>query len=299
MKSFSELEQYIKGKKRKTLVIAAADEKHVLETASRIIEADLADLILVGGEVFIREHLKKGNFKVVDEKDPARATEKAFELLCSNEADAIMKGLVQTDIYLKALLKRKEQLLSSKLLSHIALTEFKGRFLIITDVAINVEPDLEQKIEIIKNAVKVARNIGFAKPKVALICPTEKVNPKIECTMEAAVISKMAERGDLGIEAEIDGPMALDVALSAEAAEIKKVKSFTNVKGQADIIVLDSLTDGNAVYKALEIFLDAPRAAVIAGIKHPAILTSRSDSSEIKYNSVLFALSQSEENEAV
>ena len=297
MKSFKEIEKSLKLKKNKRLVIAAANEKEILEAAKKARDNNIADLILVGDKEIISRYFNEREAEIIDEKDPERATVTAVEMLVNDQADAIMKGLVHSDFYLKTILNKKEELIGSRFLSHVALTEVNGKFLIISDAGMNIDPDVKQKTEIIKNIVGVSHKLGFKKPKVALICPTELVNLKISGTVEAAIISKMAERGQLDIEADIDGPMALDVAISMEAAETKKVHSFNNVPGNADIIVLDGLTDGNVFYKTLEIFLNIPKAAVIVGAKKPIVLTSRSDKGNTKYNSLLLALAISGDDE--
>jgi phosphate butyryltransferase len=297
MKSFKEIEKSLKLKKNKRLVIAAANEKEILEAAKKARDNNIADLILVGDKEIISRYFNEQEAEIIDEKDPERATVTAVEMLVNDQADAIMKGLVHSDFYLKTILNKKEELIGSRFLSHVALAEINGKFLIISDVGMNIDPDVKQKTEIIKNIVGVSHKLGFKRPKVALICPTEQVNLKISGTVEAAIISKMAERGQLDIEADIDGPMALDVAISMEAAETKKVHSFNNVPGNADIIVLDGLTDGNVFYKTLEIFLNIPKAAVIVGAKKPIVLTSRSDKGNTKYNSLLLALAISGDDE--
>ena len=297
MKSFEEIENSLKSKGNKHFVIAAANEKEGLEAAKKAKDNNIADLILVGDKEIIKTYFKEQEVEIVDEKDPEKATVTAVEILVTDRADVIMKGLVHSDFYLKTILNKKEELIGSRFLSHVALTELNGKFLIISDAGMNIDPDVKQKIEIIKNIVEVSHKLGFKKPKVALICPTEQVNLKIPGTVEAAIISKMAERGQLDIEADIDGPMALDVALSMEAAKTKKVRSFNNVPGNADIIVLDGLTDGNVFYKTLEIFLNIPKAAVIVGAKKPIVLTSRSDKGDTKYNSLLLALAISGDDE--
>ncbi len=297
MKSFKEVEKSLELKKNKRLVIAAANEKEILEAAKKARDNNIADLILVGDKEIISRYFNEQEAEIIDEKDPERATVTAVEMLVNDQADAIMKGLVHSDFYLKTILNKKEELIGSRFLSHVALAEINGKFLIISDVGMNIDPDVKQKTEIIKNIVGVSHKLGFKRPKVALICPTEQVNLKISGTVEAAIISKMAERGQLDIEADIDGPMALDVAISMEAAETKKVHSFNNVPGNADIIVLDGLTDGNVFYKTLEIFLNIPKAAVIVGAKKPIVLTSRSDKGNTKYNSLLLALAISGDDE--
>ncbi|MCD6579315.1 phosphate butyryltransferase [bacterium] len=297
MKNFAELENFLVKEQSNKLVIVGANEDDILTAAKKAFKKSLVELILIGKREIILKYFNGSEVEIVDEEDMQIAAKLGFKFLINGKANAIMKGLIYSDIYLKELLKNRDRLMAGKLLSHTAVTEFKGRFLILTDAGMNISPSLEDKIEILKNAVKIANNIGLKKPRVALICPVEKVNTKMQCTMDAAIISKMAERGQLHIDALVDGPLAYDVALSKKAAKVKGVKSFTDVPGKADIVVLNGLTDGNVAYKSLEVFYDLPRAAILAGTTAPVILTSRGDGMDTKYNSILFALAISKGNE--
>ncbi len=290
MKNFKELKEYLCKGHSRTMVVAAADEVSILKACRSAFEAEIVNLILIGNAEVIGEYFTSDEAQIIDIADPVAAAEKAVELLAEDEADSIMKGLVHSDQFLKAILSKKEELMEAKLLSHVAAAEFGERFIVFSDAGMNIKPDLGQKVEILKNAVKVAVKLGIDEPKTALICAVEKINTKMPCTLDAAIISKMAERGQLRIPGKVDGPLALDVALSPHAAKVKKLISYSGVPGNADVLIMNAITDGNAVYKTIEVFLNAPRAAVVAGSRKSIVLTSRGDDSQTKFNSIMLAL---------
>jgi phosphate acetyltransferase len=218
---------------------------------------------------------------------------KAAELGCimcrSGNALAIMKGSLHTDELMRAAMNKETGLRTNRRISHVFVmdTPAYDRTLLITDAAINITPELEDKVHIIQNAIDLAHALGIPEPKVALLSAVETVNPKIKSTLDAAALCKMADRGQItgGI---LDGPLAFDTAVSARAASIKKLES--PVVGQADILVVPDLESGNMLAKQLEYLGGAQMAGVVLGARVPAILTSRADSAETRLTSCAVAV---------
>ena len=202
----------------------------------------------------------------------------------------LMKGNIQTSQFLKAVLDKDEGLRpkTEKKLSHVSVFDVPAlrRMLILTDAAVNIAPDLSDKVQIIENAVKVAKAIGIETPKVAVISAAETVNPNMQSTIDAALLSKMGDRGQIK-GCIIDGPLAFDNAISKNAIDHKNIKS--PVEGEADIIVVPNIETGNALYKALVYTANAEVGGVLVGASSPVILTSRADSTEAKLNSIALA----------
>jgi phosphate acetyltransferase len=218
---------------------------------------------------------------------------KAAELGCimcrSGNALAIMKGSLHTDELMRAAMNKDTGLRTNRRISHVFVmdTPTYPRTLLITDAAINITPELEDKVHIVQNAIDLAHALGIPEPKVALLSAVETVNPKIKSTLDAAALCKMADRGQItgGI---LDGPLAFDTAVSARAADIKKLQS--PVTGQADILVVPDLESGNMLAKQLEYLGGAQMAGVVLGARVPAILTSRADSAETRLTSCAVAM---------
>ena len=232
--------------------------------------------------------------KIIHEPNDVRGAQTAVEMIRNGEADVIMKGLVSTDKYMRAILNKEKGLVTpNTTLSHVTVMECPAyhKLLIVSDAAIIPCPDLNQKMSIIKYVTTTAKALGVEKPKVALIAPTEQVLPKVQSTVDAAILSKMGERGQIpGVI--IDGPMALDVAVDKEAAEIKKIRS--EVAGDADCLVFPNLESGNVFYKTNTKLGGAKVGAVLVGAKVPSVLSSRGDSVETKLNSIALAAILSE-----
>jgi phosphate butyryltransferase len=229
------------------------------------------------------------NLKIINAESSAAAAELAVMAVFNKEADVLMKGNIPTNILLKAVLNKEYGLRTGNVLSHVAVFEVPGfdRFTIITDAAMNIAPDLEQKAQIIKNAVFLARSIGITMPKVAPIAAVEVVNPAMQATLDAAALTVMNKRGQIS-GCIVDGPLGLDNAISSLAAEHKGIHS--DVAGNADILLVPTIEVGNALYKSLIYFANAKVGAVIAGAKSPIVLTSRADSAESKLYSLALAL---------
>jgi phosphate butyryltransferase len=293
VKTIAEVVEAARKSGRKRIAVAAAQEASALEAVVDAWMNGLADPILVGDLAAIDAlgaelGLDLSRFERSQARDPAAAAVEAVRLVRSGEADVLMKGLVDTSALLKAALNKESGLHAGSLVSHVAVMEAASyhKLLFVTDAAINIAPDLAAKLDIIANAVRAARALGVGMPKVALLAAVEKVNEKMPCTVEAAVISQMCRRGQLG-GCLVDGPLALDNAISAESARIKKIDS--EVAGDADILVAPGIEAGNILYKCLLDLGGAKGAGIVMGAAAPIVLTSRADSGETKLASIAFA----------
>lgn len=293
IKTFDEILEKVRVQERKKIAVAVAQDKPVLEAVKAAKDNDIADAILVGNEQEIRAiALEIGmdidKFEIVNEINPVKATLRAVELVSTGEADMLMKGLVDTANFLRSVLNKEIGLRTGKLMSHVAVFEIPNydRLIFLTDVAFNISPDLKAKVAIIKNAVSVAKAVGIDMPKVAPVCAVEVVNPDMPSTVDAAILSKMNERGQIK-GCIIDGPMSLDIALSTEAAHHKGVGG--EVAGKADIILLSNIETGNVMYKSLTYTSNSKSGGILVGTSAPVVLTSRSDSSETKMYSIALA----------
>jgi len=294
MKTIDDILLAAKAGGRKRMAVAAAQESSALEAAMDARAAGIVEPILVGDLALIRAiALEAGldltGVRLMEEKDFAGAAATAVALVRSGEADILMKGVLDTSILLKAALNKEAGLNSGRLTSHVAVIEssYYHKLFIVTDAAINIAPDLQGKVDMIANAVQVSRSLGVERPKVALLAAVEKVNPeRMPCTVDAAIITQMQKRGQIK-DCIVDGPLALDNAISAESARIKKIVS--EVAGDADILVAPDIEAGNILYKALVDLGGAKGAAIVAGAAKPIVLTSRSDSKETKLASIALA----------
>jgi phosphate butyryltransferase len=290
LKSLNDLPQAVKGRPPRTIAVAAAGDAEVIEVVKQALELGYAEFILVGDASKIkgflqRQRLDWANFEIIDEKDDQRAAEIAVGLVVAKKANLVMKGELQTATFLKAVMNREKGLRSGNLMSEITLwdkDEGEG-IRMITDCAMSITPTLDEKRQIIENAVELALKIGYAKPRVAVLSAVEVVNPAIPDTLDAAVLSKMAERGQIK-NAFVDGPFALDNAISLEAARHKKLGG--EVAGQADILLVPNLQVGNALRKSLTYIANKTVAVAIMGVGAPVVMFSRSDSTETKLLSI-------------
>ena len=266
--------------------IAAPHEEEILRSAVAAEEEGIANYTLVGDRERIRsvavdKGLDVSRMMVINEPDPRTAARKVMELLRMGHADLAMKGKIETGDFLRAALDREMGLRIGRLFSHVAVFEIPGfdRLLFVTDSGVVVAPTMEQKVEIVQNAISVAQRLGVKQPKVAILAATEMVNPKIPTTMDAANLAKMADRGQIqgGL---VDGPLALDNAISPESVAIKGIKSA--VAGSADILVTPDVEAGNMLAKAITYFARGKMAGVVVGAKSPLIVASRSDPHETK-----------------
>lgn len=293
VRNFGDLLERVKCGEMKRIAVAVAQDEPVLEAVIEAKRQGIADAILVGDKeeiVAISKKLKVdiSEFEIIDEKDSKKAALKAVELVSTKKADMVMKGLVDTATFLRSVLNKEVGLRTGRLMSHVAVFQVDAidRLIFVTDAAFNTYPDLKAKIDIVNNSVQVAKAVGIEMPKVAAICAVEVVNPDMPATLDAANLAKMNERGQIK-GCVVDGPLALDNALSEEAAAHKKISG--QVAGRADIMLMPNIEAGNVMYKTLTYGANAKNGGILVGSSAPVILTSRSDSFEAKVNSIALA----------
>ncbi len=290
IKSFDEILNAARAKGPKTIAVAVAQDIEVLSAVNGAKDLGIANAILVGDKDEILKAAEQcsvdiSKFDVIDIKEKEEACRMAVELVSTGKAHIVMKGLVDTSVILKAVLDEKIGLRTGNVLSHVAVFDVPGydRLFYVTDAAMNIAPNLIQKKQIIENAVQVANALGNDNPKVAVLAAVEKVNPKMQATLDAAELVSMNEAGEL-TGCTLGGPFALDNAVSVEAS---KHKGITHpVAGFADILMVPEIEAGNMLYKSMVFFARAKNAGIIVGAKAPVVLTSRADSDEAKLNSI-------------
>lgn len=292
-KNFDDLLSKVKEVEIKKVAVAVAQDEPVLEAVKSAKEQGIADAILVGDKEKIKELATKigmdlTRFEIIHEPDDKKAALFAVQLVSSGKADMVMKGLVDTATFLRSVLNKEVGLRTGKLMSHVAVFEIEGidRLIYLTDAAFNTFPDLKGKQQIVNNAVQVAHACGLEMPKVAPVCAVEVVNPDMPATVDAAILSKMNNRGQIK-GCIIDGPLALDNALSEEAAHHKGITG--PVAGKADILLLPNIEVANVMYKSLTYTAKSRNGGLLVGTSAPVILTSRADSFETKVNSIALA----------
>ena len=283
-----------RGKKR--LVAAYANDSHTIGAVSAAIDAGIVEATLVGDidtikKVCAEEGIDVNKFELVQEADETKAGVKAVELINEGKGNLLMKGLLSTDKYMRAILAKDKGLMPGKkndMLTHMAVFEVPAyhKLLIASDVAIIPTPDMKQKQAILSYLISTAKSLEIANPKVALIAATEQVSVGMPACSEAAIISMMNNRGQIK-GAIVDGPLALDVAIDKESAEIKKLKG--EVAGDADCLLFPNIESGNVFYKACTKFAGAELACMVVGAKVPCILSSRGDSMKTKLYSIALA----------
>jgi phosphate butyryltransferase len=294
IKTFDELLAAAKKKGPKQVAIVFAHEPNTLQAVHQAHQMGLAECILIGDAAAIHEtatiqgwKLEAANIIHVDYAD--EAARRAVELVNDHQADIAMNGLAQPRHLIEAALDRAHGLRTGRLLTDVSIFEIPNmdRLILISDVGIVVSPTMEQRIGIVRNAVEVAHALGIALPKVAILAATEMVNTKIPLSMEAANLSKMAQRGQIK-GALIDGPLALDNAISPEATHIKGIKS--DVAGYADILIAPDIEAGNILAKTIIYFAKGKMAGVVVGGRCPLVLPSRSDPPETKLISMALGI---------
>ncbi|WP_352419272.1 phosphate butyryltransferase [Proteiniborus sp.] len=290
IKSFEDVLTLAKNRGPRTISVSVAQDKEVLLAIKAAYNMGIANAILVGDKNQILKISEEINmdinkFEIIDIKDPIEASRKAVELVSTEKAHIVMKGLVDTSIILKAVLDEEIGLRTGNILSHVAVfnVDTYDKLLLVTDAAMNIAPDLFHKKQIIENAVFLAHSIDIENPKVAVVCAKEKVNPKMPATVDAGYLVEMNKNDEI-TGCIVGGPFALDNAISKEAALHKGISH--PVAGDADIILAPNIESGNVLYKALAFLARAKNAGIIVGAKAPIVLTSRADSDEAKLNSI-------------
>ncbi|GHT73507.1 phosphate acetyl/butyryl transferase [Bacteroidia bacterium] len=290
-----QLVELVKSQGKKKLAAAYANDAHTIGAVSMAIDRGIVDGILVGDTAIIKqvcadEGIDVAKFTIVQEADETKAAAKAVEMVRNGEAVVLMKGLLTTDKYMRAILNKERGLLPEKAtLSHVCVIEMPvyHKLVVVSDIAVIPAPDLKQKIVMTNNVINTARRLGIDKPKIAIVTATEQMMPGMPACVDAAVISKMADRGQIR-NAIVDGPLALDVALDKEAVAIKKLQS--PVAGDADGLVFHSIEAANAYFKAATKLLKSEMAGIVTGAKAPCVLTSRGDSTQAKLYSIALGI---------
>ena len=301
LKTFDEVLEKAKDYGPKKMAVASAGAEDVLKAVEAARKEGLADSILVGDKKEIIQianemDIDPTNYEIIDRLDKTEATRCAVELVRNKKASILMKGMIGTARILKAILDKEIGLRTNRMLSHVYTLQIKGydRLLTMTDGAMSISPNLEQKAQIIQNAIYYAHSMGIEKPKVAAVAALELVNPDMPATIDAACLAKMSERGQI-VGGIVDGPLGFDNAISKEAAKHKGVES--PVSGEVDIVLVPNIESGNIFAKGLVYLANAVPAGLLLGAKAPVVLVSRSDSAESKLYSIALGVLMSEMTE--
>jgi len=304
VRKLTELFELLKEKPVKSVIVVCANDEHSIISVNQAIEQKLVSGILIGDESVIESvcmfaGIDSGRFTIIHEPSEDLAARRAVDMINRGEGDILMKGLISTDKFMRAILSKERGLtIPGKVVSHVTVVENENypKLLIVSDVAVIPLPDLNQKIQMIRYLIQVAHKLNIELPKIAIIAPTEQVIPSILSTTEAAILAKMGDRGQIR-GCIVDGPLALDVALDKEAAVLKGLKS--KVAGDADCLVFPNLESGNVFYKVNTKLARSESAAILVGTKVPVVLASRGDSTSVKLFSIaLGALMAQKDEEA-
>ncbi len=289
--SLNQLIDAAKSGQNMRLVVAAAEDGDALHAVVRAAEEGLITPILVGDESQIRQIAQNNNldiskYQIIATASLQESAETSVAMVSKGEGDFLMKGLIDTSILLKAVLDKAYGLRTDSQLSHVMVYEVPlyHKLIYLTDGGMNIAPDLEAKEKILKNAVDVAKSLGNRQVKVACVAAKEKVNPKMPATVEARALQEKCQAGAFGNGVIVEGPLAVDLAFSKEAAETKKFKS--EIAGETDIILVPNIEVGNGIGKTLTYLAGAKSAGIIMGAKVPVVLVSRADDYETKLNSI-------------
>lgn len=293
IKKLDQMLDVLKGSEKVVLSVAAAHDEEVLLAIKSATEMNIITPILVGQEDKIRKISDEINFdlngiKIIDKETIEECAEVAVKLVSSKEADFIMKGLLDTSVILKAVLNKEWGLRTDSLLSHVMVYEadFYPKLLVTTDGGMNIAPNYEQKVKILKNAIKATEPLGLETIKVCALAAKEKVNPKMQATVDAKELEDACKNGEFGENVIVEGPLAFDLAVSKEACEVKGFK--TEVGGDVDIILMPTIEVGNGIGKAFTYAAGAKSAGIIMGAKAPIVLVSRADTHESKLYSIAY-----------
>ena len=293
IKKLDQMLDVLKGSEKVVLSVAAAHDEEVLLAIKSATEMNIITPILVGQEDKIRNISDEINFdlngiKIIDKETIEECAEVAVKLVSSKEEDFVMKGLLDTSVILKAVLNKEWGLRTDSLLSHVMVYEadFYPKLLVTTDGGMNIAPNYEQKVKILKNAIKATEPLGLETIKVCALAAKEKVNPKMQATVDAKELEDACKNGEFGENVIVEGPLAFDLAVSKEACEVKGFK--TEVGGDVDIILMPTIEVGNGIGKAFTYAAGAKSAGIIMGAKAPIVLVSRADTHESKLYSIAY-----------
>lgn len=291
IKNLNMLLDAAKGQKKMRLAIAAAQDPDVLGAVCKAAEEGLIEPILVGDVNKIKEIAKHDGFNIesyalIEELDLNETARVAVRLVSEGKADFLMKGLIDTAILLKAVLDKEIGLRTDCQLSHVMVYEVPTyhKLLFLTDGGMNIEPTFDEKVMIVKNAVTCVKAMGNETVKIAALAAKEKVNPKMQATVDAKALEEMSQQNAFGAGVIVEGPLAFDLAISKEAAEVKGFKS--EISGDVDVLLVPTIEVGNGIGKCITYLAKGESAGVVMGAKVPVVLVSRADSYEAKLNSI-------------
>jgi len=289
--SLREILDKAKYQDKRRLAIVACQDEEVLKAIDEAASLGIIEPILIGDinkteKIAYELGITIDSYEKIESLDLVESAQIAVKLVSSGKADFIMKGLVDTSILLKEVLNKEYGLRTDSLLSHVMVYEVETyhKLIFLTDGGMNLEPNLDDKIKIVENGAKVCKALGYENIKVAALAAKEKVNPKMLATVHAAALKEKCSNGEFGEGIIIDGPMALDLAVSKEAAQIKNYTS--DVSGDADILLVPNIEMGNGIGKSLTYFANSSSAGIIMGAKAPIVLVSRADTHEAKLYSI-------------
>lgn len=289
--NFADVDKLL-GTRRVPMAVCMPEDTDTVMAAYEASNQGFVECIFVGNKDIIKGYLDKSapgfNPEIVHCETPEEAAFKSVELIRLNKASALMKGSISTPILLKAVLNSETGIKKSNVLSHVLVFEWENSLRFLTDGGMLTHPSLEEKIEMITSTKALAQKLGVEVPRVAVLSSVEKVNPKIQSTMDAAVLAKMGDRKQFGSDCIVDGPLALDNAISLESAHHKGL--FNEVVGKADILIAPDIDTGNILGKILLYFGNVPAGGMILGAQCPVVMLSRSDDRETRMNSIKLSL---------
>jgi phosphate butyryltransferase len=294
MRNFDEMLALVEPQPLRKVAVACGQDAAVIQAAEEARKRNIAETTLVGDGKEIRRIASSVGADlsgaIINQPDPILAVAEAARMVSAGQADILMKGYIHTDDFLRGVLNKDYGLRTGSIMSHVFIVEAAelDKLLFITDGAMNIAPSLEQKSAILLNAVFLARHFGVAEPKVAILAAVELVNPAMPATVDAAVLAKMADRRQYVPHCIVDGPFALDNAVSRRAAEHKKITG--PVAGQADILLVPDIEAGNMLSKALVYLGGKRQIGLLVGARAPVVLTSRADTAECKLLSMAGAV---------
>ncbi len=295
MNNFNDLLGAVEKHPVRKVAVAAAQDPFVIEAVVEAKKRNIAESVLIGDEPLIHQAalsagVSLSGIPVIDRTDPIQAVAAAVEMVSSGDADILMKGYIHTDDFIRGILNKETGLRTGSIMSHVFIAEIRNqnKLIFITDAAMNILPDVEKKAAILLNAVYLANLFGIQNPNVAVLAAVELVNPAMPATVDAACLAKMANRGQYVPACIVDGPFAMDNAISVFAANHKKITG--PVAGKADILLMPNIESGNILVKSL-VYLSGRRTiGLLVGAKAPVVLTSRADTMESKLLSIAGAV---------
>lgn len=292
--NFSDIDRLL-GSNKVSLAICMPEEVDSIMAAYEATELGFVKCIFVGNAAVMKDMIAKHapgfEPEMINAETPEEAAFKTVELVRLGKAAALMKGNVSTPVFMKAILNDETGIKDSSVLSHILGFDYKGQMRFLTDSGMVPVPTLEQKIEIIKSAAKIAWKFGYKPVKVGAYSAVEMINPKMKSSTDAAILAKMSEKGQFGDDIIVDGPLGLDNIISEEAAQVKKIKK--NFEGNADILLCPDVDSGNILGKSILYYGNTRAGGIIVGAKCPVILLSRADTKEVRIDSIKLALAAS------